>query len=280
MPVFDVHLHVQPHSEFNAESRAFLQRGRRDLERYARIEESPRELLKFLDEQDIERACLINYTAPDTLGLSERVCEWVVAYCREDPKRLLAAGSVHPRLTKAAGSEARRLFDSGIRLLKLHPPHQLFFANAHLSGNTALAEIYAAAQDAGRPVMIHTGTSIFPSARNRFADPMPVDDVAVDFPKLKIILAHSGRPLHCEAAFFLARRHANVYLEISGIPPKKLLGYLPRLEEIAGKTLWGTDWPSPGISYPSENVAAFRSLPLSEEAKEKILWKNAQEMFP
>jgi predicted TIM-barrel fold metal-dependent hydrolase len=277
--VFDVHLHVQPHSEFNRVSREFVERGRKDLALYAKIESSPKELLNFLDAQGIERACLINYVAPDTLGLSEKVHEWVVQYCRESPDRLLPAGSVHPRLSRAPRADARRLFDEGVRMIKLHPPHQLFSPNDYVSGNTALAEIYEAAQEAGRPVMIHTGTSIFPSARNRFADPMAVDDVAVDFPSLTIILAHSGRPLWFDTAFFLARRHRNVYLELSGIPPKKILEYLPRLEQLAGKTLWGTDWPSPGVSSPAENVAAFRALPLSEEAKQQILRDNAQRLF-
>ena len=98
------------------------------------------------------------------------------------------------------------------------------------------------------PVTIHTGTSVFPGARSRFGDPMDVDDVAIDFPQLKILLAHGGRPLWMEAAFFLVRRHPNVHLEVSGIPPAKLLEYFPRLEEIADKTIWGTDWPSPGSS--------------------------------
>ena len=55
-----------------------------------------------------------------------------------------------------------------------------------------LAEIYRECESRGVPVMFHTGTSIFPKARNVFADPMPVDDVAVDFPRLKIILGKSG----------------------------------------------------------------------------------------
>ena len=83
-----------------------------------------------------------------------------------------------------AGGDTRRLFEQGIRILKIHPPHQLFAANAYLAGEPGLAEVYRAAEEHGRPVMIHTGTSIFPGARNRFADPMPVDDVAVDFPRL------------------------------------------------------------------------------------------------
>ena len=52
---------------------------------------------------------------------------------------------------------------------------------------------------------------------------MYLDDVAVDFPKMKILLAHGGRPLWMDTAFFLVRRHPNVYLDISGIPPKSLL---------------------------------------------------------
>ena len=77
------------------------------------------------------------------------------------------------------------------------------------------------------PVTIHTGTSVFPGARSRFGDPMDVDDVAIDFPKLTILLAHGGRPLWMDAAFFLVRRHPNVHLEISGIPPARLLEYFP-----------------------------------------------------
>ena len=64
--------------------------------------------------------------------------------------------------------------------------------------------------------MIHTGTSVFPGARSRLGDPMLSDDVAVDFPKLKIILAHCGRPLWYDEAIFLARRHPNVHLDLSG----------------------------------------------------------------
>ena len=279
MSVIDVHLHVQPHAEFNAASRALIEHGRPDLAGYAEIERSPAALLRFMDAEEIEKACLINYVAPDTIGLSENVNPWVARYCEGHADRLIAVGSVHPRFSKDGFGDARRLFDLGIRMIKLHPPHQLFPANAYIDGNEALAGIYRAAQEARVPVMIHTGTSIFPSARNRFADPMPVDDVAVDFPDLRIILAHSGRPLYGEAAFFLARRHANVHLELSGIPPKKILEHLPRLAEVADKTLWGTDWPSPGIRSPSGNVAAFRALPIPEEAKEQILYANARVLF-
>ena len=128
--------------------------------------------------------------------------------------------------------------------------------------------------------MFHTGTSVFPRARNVFADPMPIDDVAVDFPRLPIIVAHAGRPLYGETAYFLARRHANVHLEVSGIPPKALPRYVPRLADMADKVLWGTDWPAPGISSPRANVEQFRALGYGEEIERKVLWENAARMFP
>jgi predicted TIM-barrel fold metal-dependent hydrolase len=128
-------------------------------------------------------------------------------------------------------------------------------------------------------VTIHTGTSVFPGARSRFGDPMDVDDVAIDFPRLKILLAHGGRPLWMDAAFFLVRRHPNVFLEVSGIPPGRLLEYFPRIEEVADKTIWGTDWPSPGIKSMRTNADAFLALPLGDETKRKIVQDNAAKVW-
>jgi len=103
--------------------------------------------------------------------------------------------------------------------------------------------------------------------------------VAIDFPRLPIILAHAGRPLYGETALFLVRRHPNVRIDLSGIPPKALLRYVPRLRDVADKALWGTDWPSPGVTSPKKNVDDFRALGLGEEAERKILWENAERLF-
>lgn len=250
-------------------------RGRSDGDRLERILADPAELLRLLDEERIERVALINYVAPDVMGFDESSNDWVARYVAGHTDRLVAVGSVHPRRTKDARGDTSRLFEKlGIRILKIHPPHQVFAANGYLSGDDALGDIYRTAEEHGRPVMIHTGTSIFPGARNRFADPMAVDDVAVDFPKLPILLAHAGRPLYMETAVFLVRRHPNVHLELSGIPPRKLLDYLPRLEEISGRCLWGTDFPSPGIASMRKNVEDFLALPLSDDAKRRILFDN------
>lgn len=279
MRVFDCHVHIQPWKQLKPEALAVMA-AREDLATLTRALAEPGELLRLMDAEGVERAALINYSAPDVMGFTEAVNDWVSAFVRGHEDRLIAVGSVHPRFTRDAASETARLFEKlRIRMLKLHPPHQLFAANAYRSGTEALRQIYATAQDFGRPVMIHTGTSIFPGARNIYSDPMAADDVAVDFPKLPIILAHAGRPLFMETAVFLARRHENVHLDLSGIPPRKLLEYLPRLEQFSGKCLWGTDYPSPGVLSMKRNVEDFLSLPLSDAAKQRILFDNADRLF-
>ena len=132
-------------------------------------------------------------------------------------------------------------------------------------------------------MIIHTGTSIFPGARSRYGDPIGIDDVAVDYPELRIVMAHAGRPLWTGVCFFLMRRHPNVWLDLSGIPPKGLPGYLPRLAEVADRALFGTDWPSPGVRDIGANIDAFLTLPdtyLPDEAKTGILQDNALRLYP
>ena len=280
MRVFDCHVHVQPWKQMKPQVRAKMAAGRRDLAEIQTALSNPNELLRLMDREGLERAALINYVAPDVMGFDSSVNAWVSRYVGGHEDRLAAVGSVHPHYCRDPGAQTERLFDElRIRMLKIHPPHQLFAANAYVSGEEGLAKIYAAAQARRRPVMIHTGTSIFPGARNRFADPMAADDVAVDFPDLPLILAHAGRPLYMETAVFLVRRHANVHLDLSGIPPQKLLEYLPRLEEISDRCLWGTDYPSPGVASMRKNLQDFLALPISEEAKRRILWDNAARLI-
>lgn len=274
--VFDCHIHVQPWEELHPGALSVMTRGRTDSEFLRHVLGSADELLRLLDAEEVERAALINYVAPEVMGFQESVNGWVSRFVAGHEDRLVAVGSVHPRRTRDARGDTLRLFDElGIRMLKIHPPHQVFAANGYLTGDDALGEIYRAAEERRRPVMIHTGTSIFPGARNRFADPMAADDVALDFPRLPLILAHAGRPLYMTTAMFLARRHANVHLDLSGIPPAKLLEYLPRLEELSDRCLWGTDYPSPGVASMRRNVQAFLALDLSDDAKRRILFDNA-----
>ncbi len=280
MAVTDCHIHVQPWWELKPHMLEAFSRGRADLDELQPIMKSPERLLKRLDADGIDRAVLVNYPAPDVMGFTHRVNDYVAEYCRAAPDRLVPMGGVHPRFAEDAGAEVRRAAELGVRALKLHPCHMAVQPNAYLHGMDALGAIYEEAQRLKLPVMIHTGTSIFPGARSRNGEPMAVDDVAVDFPDLTIILAHGGRPLWMEQAFFLVRRFRQVHLDVSSIPPKSILRYFPRLVEIADKVLYGSDWPAPGVRSMGENLRDFRALGLPEPVLRKILEENPARIFP
>jgi len=242
--------------------------------------DDPDMLLEIMDSAGIARVGLINYPSPDLMGFDDSTNDFAADYAARAPERLIPFGGVHPRFTTDPAGDVDRLIELGIRCLKIHPSHQLFPANAYTEGLVALARIYARCEERGLPVMIHTGTSIFPGARSKWGNPLELDDVAIDFPDLRIIMAHGGRPFWMAQAFFVLRRHRNVYLEVSGIPPSKLLEYFPRLEELAPKTLWGTDWPSPGVRDLKHNLDQFRALPLDPATQRRILSDNSLTLFP
>ena len=278
--ITDCHIHIAPMELFKPEALALMKKSRKGFEQIEHYCQSASAFLNHMDEIGIDRAVLINYVAPEVIGFTPAVNEWVATYVKANPKRLIPCGSLHPRHTKNVLADMEQIVRLGIRLIKIHPPHQLLYPNDYLNGVKELEIIYRAAEANGIPIMVHTGTSIFPGARNKYGDPIYVDDVAVDFPNLKILLAHGGRPLWMDSAFFLVRRHPNVFLDISGIPPKSLLRYFPRLEEIAHKTLFGTDWPGPGVPEIAGNLSDFRALPLSDGAKHQILSRTALEIWP
>ncbi|TAH39628.1 MAG: amidohydrolase [Planctomycetota bacterium] len=280
--ITDIHVHIQPWEQLRPEVAAAMLQGREDLEEVQRFQRDPGAFAEFLDRNGVARAGLINYPAPGIMGFTQATNDFVARYRDARPDRFLAWGGMDPRLVRDSEAEMRRLLDE-LKLdgIKVHPPHQGFAANAYLDGMAGLRVLYAACQERGVPVMIHTGTSVFPGARSRLGEPMACDDVAVDFPELRIVLAHAGRPLWYEQAFFLARRHRHVALDLSGIPPQQLPDKLPRLDQIADKVLWGTDWPGPGVRNLRRNLEGFLALPqYSATLKRKILVDNALRLFP
>jgi predicted TIM-barrel fold metal-dependent hydrolase len=279
-PVIDIHIHIMPLQMLKRAALELIKQGRHDFAEIERYTNDPLAFLRLLDELEIERAGLINYVSPDVMGFTPDVNEWIAKYCSTAPERLIPFGSVHPKTVPDSAAEVDRISRLGIRALKIHPSHQELSPNSYRHGDRRMSDIYERAQANGLPVMIHTGTSIFPGARNLHAQPMLCDDVGIDYPNLIVILAHGGRPLWMHEAFFLVRRHKNMYMDISSIPPQKLLEYFPRLEEIADKVLWGTDWPGPGVPTVKSNLEVFKSLPLAPEVKRKILYDNAARLFP
>src|SRR5262245_6662676 len=280
MRVTDCHVHIQPWWDMRPEMLALITRGRSDVEELNRMMKSPAQFLRQMDAEGVQRAVLVNYPSPDLMGFTERVNEYVAEYCAAAPDRLIPMGGVHPRFTSDAAAGVRRAADMGVRALKVHPPHMAIEPNGYLHGLDALRALYEEAQRLKMPVMIHTGTSVFPGARSRTGEPIAVDDVAVDFPDLTIILAHGGRPLWMEQAIFLIRRFPNVHMDVSSIPPRRLLQYFPRLAEFADKVLYGSDWPAPGVRGLGDSLREFRALELPEAVQQRLLQDNPERMFP
>jgi predicted TIM-barrel fold metal-dependent hydrolase len=279
--VTDIHVHVQPWEQLKPGVMDAMRKGKEDhWERLLALMADPRALLEVMDESGIWRVGLVNYPSPDVMGFDDSTNAFAAKYASAAPERLIPYGGVHPRFTTDPEGQVEELLQLGTRILKIHPPHQVYPANAYTMGLEALARIYRRCEDRGMPVTVHTGTSIFPGARCKYGRPMELDDVALDFPDLRIIMAHGGRPLWMDEAFFVLRRHQNMVLEISGIPPLKLLEYFPRLAEIGDRVIWGTDWPSPGVRDLRQNLDQFLSLPLSQDLKDRITRTTPLEVVP
>lgn len=272
---------MQPWEMLKPAAYTLFQQTQPNFDALQELVRDPAKFVALMDREGIERAGIINYVSPRVMGFTAEVNEWAARYCGAFPDRLIPFGSIDPYTEGDVVVEMDRLIEKlGLPALKLHPPHQLFYPNQYRSGLESLETIYRKAEQAGVVVMIHTGTSIFEGARNVYGDPICVDDVAVDFPRLRLIVAHGGRPLWMNTAVFLIRRHANVYMDISSIPPQNLLRDFPRLEALADKVVWGSDWPGPMVPGMRANVERFCQLPLAEAAKRRILYENAQKLFP
>ncbi len=129
------------------------------------------------------------------------------------------------------------------------------------------------------PVIVHAGTSTFPGARNRFASLDCLVDVVRDFPGCTFVLAHGGRGWSFDTAAFLALSYDNVWIDIAGLPPRRLPEYYARhnLPRLASRFIFGSDWPgAPGMAT---NVAAVRDLGLAADVTSDILGRNAEQVF-
>lgn len=279
-PVTDVHVHIQPREQVKPAVMEAFRKGCKDAAAAEACFDDAGALLAYMDRAGIDRMVLINYEAPDVMGFDKSTNDWVLEYCKAEPRRLLPCVGLNPRFTPDMRAQAQRLVDKGARLFKIHGPHMLVSPNDYLGEHPQLADLYRVASEARVPVMFHTGTSIFRGARVKFGDPLQLDDVGNDFPSLDVLIAHGGRPLWTEEAWFLLRRFPRFHLDLSGIPPARIPEWFPRLEEIATRCCFGTDWPSPGIPPVKENLDAVRRLDLSPAALEAILSGTALRLFP
>ena len=270
-PVIDFHTHIGLYDDYHSWVQDLYDQNV-GADARATLDEmlTPTGFVKYLDACGIDYAVCLAEENPKTTGLilNERVAEFCAGQ-----SRLIPFCNINPFMhARPADAFEHCIKDLGFRGIKLMPGYQGYHAN-----DKQMYPLYARAEAWKIPVLVHTGSSIFRGFRLRFANPLDLDDVAVDFPDLTIVMAHSGRGVWYDEAFFLARLHQNVHMEIAGLPPQKLLDYFPELERLADKVIFGSDWPGgPDIK---RNIDALRALPLKDATKEKILGGNAARLL-
>jgi predicted TIM-barrel fold metal-dependent hydrolase len=272
MPIVDIHVHcayTNPIPESFAQY--IVDNTKRDLAEFMAEFGDPRRYVALMDENGIDYSCVLAEIAPITSGLATN--EYVAEFCAASP-RLLPICSVNPFIHHQPARLLERLVrGQGFRGLKLYPTYAQFYPN-----DTKLYPVYAKAEELGIPVQVHTGSSVFRGSRLKYGDPLFLDDVAVDFPDLTILVTHGGRPFWYDHAFALCRFHPNVYIDVAGLPPHKLLTYFPDLPRLPGKFVFGSDWPGvPGTL--GNNVAAIRALPIPDDARDAILGGTAARLY-
>ena len=225
-----------------------------------------------LAEQGVDVAIVLAEYSPKVTGT--QAVEDFLPLVAQNPTRIRFAANINPHLHFPVDEELVRQLDLGAVALKVHPVHGGFAAN-----DRALYPAYSICQERGIPIVVHCGTSTFPGALNQFADPVLLDDVLRDFPRLSVVLAHGGRGWWYDAAAFLALTNPNVWIELSGLPPARLQTYYARHNwaRLCRRMIFGTDWPGiPGIAVNARAVAA---LCPDEETAGLVLAGNATQVY-
>jgi uncharacterized protein len=197
-----------------------------------------------------------------------------------NPDVLIPFASVDPNKGARAVEEAKRLVrDYDVKGFKFHPNVQAFYPNDR--GFYALYEVVA---EAGVPALFHTGHSGIGAGlpggggiRLKFSNPMYVDDVAVDFPELKIVLAHPSFPWQDEA-ISVALHKQQVYIDLSGWSPKY---FPPQLVQYANtllrdRVLFGSDFP---LITPDRWLADFARANFRDDVRPLVLKQNAARLL-
>ncbi len=226
----------------------------------------------YLDAEGVDCALLFSEYSPRVTGW--QAIEDIVPFAKFDPNRFRLVANINPHLHHPLLTELRRQLDLGAIALKLHPVHAGFPMDA-----AELYPVYAYCEQERVPVIVHAGTSTFPGARNRFASLDHLVDVVHDFPGCTFVLAHGGRGWSFDTAAFLALSYDNVWIDIAGLPPRRLPEYYVRhdLARLARTFIFGSDWPGvPGIAH---NLAAVRDLGLPTDTAAGLLGGNAERAF-
>src|SRR5918994_2081091 len=206
--------------------------------------------------------------------------EEIAEVAAANPDVLIPFASVDPNKGARAVEEAKRLVrDYDIKGFKFHPNVQAFYPN-----DRAFYALYEVIAEAGVPALFHTGHSGIGAGlpggggiRLKFSNPMYVDDVAVDFPELKIVLAHPSFPWQDEA-ISVALHKQQVYIDLSGWSPKY---FPPQLVQYANtllrdRILFGSDFP---LITPDRWLEDFARADFRDDVRPLVLKQNAARLL-
>ncbi|MDQ1619165.1 MAG: uncharacterized protein QOE19_1734 [Actinomycetota bacterium] len=232
----------------------------------------PDRLDALLAADGVDVALLFCEYSPRATGI--QTFEDLLPLVEHNPQRFRPVANVNPHLHFPLAAEARRQLDAGAAALKLHPVHGGFRCD-----DPQLYPTYQLLEERGVPLVVHCGTSSFPGSVNEYADPALLLPVARHFPKLDIVLAHGGRGWWYDAAASMALSHPNVWIELSGLPPKRLPSYYSRfdLTRLARRWIFATDWP--GVPGTAVNARAVAGLGLPDEVVADVLGRNAVQVY-
>ncbi|MFG3203692.1 amidohydrolase family protein [Streptomyces sp. NPDC048192] len=226
-------------------------------------------------------AVVFTVDAESATGTAPVPNEEVAEAAAANPDVLIPFASVDPFRGKAGVRQARRLVEEyGVKGFKFHPSIQGFFPD----DRSVAYGLYEVIEETGAIALFHTGQTGIGAGvpggggiRLKYSNPLHVDDVAADFPHMKIILAHPSFPWQDEA-LAVATHKPGVHIDLSGWSPKY---FPPQLVQYANtllkdKVLFGSDFP---VLTPDRWLADFAKLNVKDEVRPKILKENAARLL-
>jgi uncharacterized protein len=218
--------------------------------------------------------------AGDTSWYEGNVNDATATFVRAYSERLIGFMSLHPYDANCLDELERCRSELGLKGLKLGANYQ----NFDPLEPRALA-IYERAQKYDLPILFHQGTSPVREAPIRLAHPLLMDEIAIRYPDLKLIMAHMGHPWQAETCVVI-RKHPNLYADLSGnfYRPFSFWEQLVKASEwnVLHKVLFATDFP---VATVQETIEALRQVnrlvegtPLPrvpEDAIEQIIHRDA-----
>lgn len=271
MRVIDFHTHPYLPAHLNPGAREFVHGVSAAAREHGDKLGDARYFADALRKQGVARAVVLPEHCPATSGnvRTDLVLEW----CAAASDFLIPFASVDPNTDEDGADLLQNYIDRGARGLKLYPSYQFFYPNER-----RVYPIYEVCAAAGIPLLLHIGSSVMPGTRIKYCDPVHLDDVAVDFPQLNIVMAHGGRGYWYDACAFMASHFKNVFIDVTGLVPERLLHHFPQMEKFSDKYVFGTDWPAMPKSV-AHNISAIGALGLSNAALARIFYENAARLL-